>query len=356
MKIKIRSSVFLLSLFILFFLQTNTAVGATLTVCSGQPSTLHWSSSNIDAGGLKESASGNPVSNESLCFFSAVPGTTDSKPIVLTTGSCTVQLATASGGVSQTAILQVDPALGTWNSSSNKCVANTCPNGAIASSYPTCNQCPPNQAYISGACVACSGNPTPTGCSGAGGSAANPYGSLVCLNGASNPTTCDAFAPTASLWAVPSTIDSGQSALLRWSSTNASSCISAGGFSTGGATSNGVGVSTGALSATTPYAITCSGPSGSVNANTTVTVLQPSASISANPTRVTSGSSSTITWSASQVTSCAVSGPGLSAASLSGSQSVTITARSTYVITCQTNGTPVTSSVTVNTLSLFQEF
>jgi hypothetical protein len=56
------------------------------------------------------------------------------------------------------------------------------------------------------------------------------------------------------------------------------------------------------------------------------------------------------------VNSCAVSGPSLSSATVSGSQSVAVSSQSTYTITCQTNGSPVTSSVLVNVTGTFNEF
>ncbi|MCX6790043.1 MAG: hypothetical protein NTV60_00780, partial [Candidatus Kaiserbacteria bacterium] len=145
---------------------------------------------------------------------------------------------------------------------------------------------------------------------------------------------------------------------LTWSSkNNATSCYpSAGegvGFTTGGATSGTFSVKP---ASTSVYEIKCTGPGGDSLAQTTVTVINPSATISSTRSRVLSGSAVTLTWSSSQVTSCAVSGPGLSSATQSGSQSVTISSQSTYTITCQTVDTPVSSSVTVNVAPSFQEF
>jgi hypothetical protein len=171
-----------------------------------------------------------------------------------------------------------------------------------------------------------------------------------------NSNSCT-LSPTATLSAAPSTIDNGQSSTLTWSSSSATSCGAAGGASwlpAGSPASGNVSVSP---SVTSNYQITCTGPGGSANSNNApVTVLQPTASISANPTRVKTGTNSQISWSASQVKSCVVSGPGLSSTNLSGSPFVTVNAQSTYTITCQTNGTPITKSVTVNVLAGFQEF
>jgi hypothetical protein len=72
--------------------------------------------------------------------------------------------------------------------------------------------------------------------------------------------------PTATLSASPNPIASGSSSTLAWGSTNATSCAGTG-FSTGNATSGSV--STGALTVTTSYSVTCS---GSNPASVTVTV------------------------------------------------------------------------------------
>ena len=85
-------------------------------------------------------------------------------------------------------------------------------------------------------------------CTGAGGSAA-----------ASQTVTVSSIpSPTVSLSATPTSLNSGSSATLTWSSTNAVSCVGSG-FETGGNTSGSI--STGALSASTNYSITCTGAS-----------------------------------------------------------------------------------------------
>ena len=196
----------------------------------------------------------------------------------------------------------------------------------------------------------------------------------VCTNGSlsgsftNQSCSVTGSAPTALLSANPTTIDSGESSTLTWSSTNATSCTSAGGFSTGGATSGNA--STGALTATQNYQISCSGPGGSALSNiATVTVIQPQATITASPGRVRSGTTSTISWSANNVTSCEVTDPsGAKLASGNADNSnnfsknspyvATITAQSTFTIVCKTSsgGSDVTDSVTVNLIPSFLEF
>ena len=96
--------------------------------------------------------------------------------------------------------------------------------------------------------------------------------------GGTTASCSESKAPTAALSASPSTIDSGESSTLTWSSTYATSCTAAGGFSTGGATSGSA--STGVLTSTQNYQVSCTGPDGSVNSNiATVTVRIPTVTI-----------------------------------------------------------------------------
>ncbi len=91
-------------------------------------------------------------------------------------------------------------------------------------------------------------------------------GGNLCSGSTIQSCNTQACAPTVTLLANPSTIDKDQSSTLIWSSTNATSCTSTGGFSTGGATSGSV--STGALPSTKNYQISCVGSGGSVDSNT----------------------------------------------------------------------------------------
>jgi hypothetical protein len=77
--------------------------------------------------------------------------------------------------------------------------------------------------------------------------------------------------PSATLVANPTSINSGSAASLTWSSTNATSCTGTN-LNTGGATSGGP-VSTGVLSSTQTYSISCTGPGGTANSSATVTVI-----------------------------------------------------------------------------------
>jgi len=77
-------------------------------------------------------------------------------------------------------------------------------------------------------------------------------------------------APTVSIVANPTSVSSGSAATLTWNSTNASSCSASGGWSGAKATSGSQ--NTGNLTATTTFALTCTGSGGSANQSATVTV------------------------------------------------------------------------------------
>ena len=189
----------------------------------------------------------------------------------------------------------------------------------------------------------------------------SPYG---VFGGCTGPS-CGA--PVAFLSATPSTVVQGQSSILTWSSTNATSCTGTG-FTAGSASGN---QSTGPLN--TPgnfsYQVVCTNASGvnSRPALATITVLPPSnLVITANPSRITSGGTVEIAWSGFGVDSCIVSGPSGTLAngnadagrnfSTNSPQSVIITAQSVFTITCQASGSTVTRSVVVNLLPTFKEF
>lgn len=83
-------------------------------------------------------------------------------------------------------------------------------------------------------------------------------------------TVINVPAPTIALSATPSSISTGQSSTLTWSSTNATSCVATGAWS-GTKTTSG-SISTGALSANSTYELTCTGGGGSTKATSTINV------------------------------------------------------------------------------------
>ena len=187
------------------------------------------------------------------------------------------------------------------------------------------------------------------------------------LNTSATPERCVPPAgtplPTVTFYANPSTIDNGQSSTLYWSSANATSCSEepgTSGFSTGAGSPTKGSTSTGVLTTTTNYGLTCTGPGGSTTGHATVTVLQPNVSITASPTRVASGGSTVVSWNATNVDTCSLSrngqpwpagGSTLTAnksRQVTGSHPDTITSDTTYTITCTSNASATSAATTIS--------
>jgi hypothetical protein len=174
-------------------------------------------------------------------------------------------------------------------------------------------------------------------CTGAGGSA---------TQSATVSVTSPAPAPTITLGASPSTIASGNSSTLTWSSTHATACTATGGWAGNKGTSGSQ--STGALKANTTYSLACTGPGGSAAQATTVTVTSPppTVTLSANPGTVTSGNAATLAWSSTNATACVASGAWSGTELPSGSQSTgALKANATYTLTCTGTGGSVMQSI-----------
>jgi hypothetical protein len=84
------------------------------------------------------------------------------------------------------------------------------------------------------------------------------------------PVRVDDLSPTVSITADPTSVTSGGSSTLTWSSTNATSCTASGGWS-GARGVNGSQVITN-ITQTQTYTLTCTGAGGSVDTSATVTV------------------------------------------------------------------------------------
>lgn len=78
-------------------------------------------------------------------------------------------------------------------------------------------------------------------------------------------------APTVTLTANPTSVNSGGSSTLSWSSTNATSCSASGAWSGSGLPTSGSFSATN-LTATATYTMTCSGPGGSGQSSVTISV------------------------------------------------------------------------------------
>jgi hypothetical protein len=109
-----------------------------------------------------------------------------------------------------------------------------------------------------------SGGPCTTGGVSGGGSSGTPW-SQITVNVVQSVSV-----PTVTLAADPTSVTSGNSSTLTWSSTNATSCTATGGWTSSTATSGTA--STGSLTATTTYTMTCSDANGDISAPSSVTV------------------------------------------------------------------------------------
>jgi hypothetical protein len=151
----------------------------------------------------------------------------------------------------------------------------------------------------------------------------------------------------------PTTITTGSSSSLTWSSANATSCMASGGWTGAEATSGTQNVSP---TSTTTYTLTCTGASGTTApGSVTVTVSAapaPTVTLSAGPTTIASGDNSTLTWSSTNATSCTASGGWTGTQATSGKLSVSPTSTTTYTLTCTgTGGTTAPASATVTVTS-----
>jgi phosphatidylinositol-3-phosphatase len=150
--------------------------------------------------------------------------------------------------------------------------------------------------------------------------------------------------PTIAFSAQPSSVSSGASAVLSWTTKNAISVTIAnvGSFgASGSATVKPV--------ATTTYSATASGPAGTAVASTVVTVNggapPPTIALSAQPSTIINGNSAVLSWTSTNATSVTIAGVGTFGAS--GSTNVSPAATTTYTATATGAGGSANSSLTV---------
>lgn len=186
-------------------------------------------------------------------------------------------------------------------------------------------------------------------CEGDGGSANDSV--MVTVN---QPEPED---PTLDLTANPMTINEGSSSLLSWTTTNATTCEKSGGWSGATTTSGTLSVSP---TATTTFAMECTGPGGSISDSVTVNVIlapdepdAPTVNLVAAPTSVEENSAgnatTTLTWTTTNATSCTASGGTFTGSkAVNGSETVTPSATTTYSLNCTGPGGNANDSVTVN--------
>ncbi|HTC50383.1 MAG TPA: hypothetical protein VK700_00445 [Steroidobacteraceae bacterium] len=187
----------------------------------------------------------------------------------------------------------------------------------------------------------------------AGLTASTTY-SLTCTGagGASTPaavTVVVAPVATVTLMASPQSVAAGATSTLTWTSTNATSCTASGGW-TGTEPTGGTQV-TAALTTSTSYSLTCTGPGGlsAPSAVTVAVVPVPTVTLAANPQLVAAGGTSTLTWTSTNATACTASGAWSGAEPTSGTAGTgALSANATYSLVCSgIGGTSNTASATV---------
>ncbi|MDP3857137.1 MAG: ImpA family metalloprotease [Stagnimonas sp.] len=319
---------------------TLTLSANPATVASGGSSTLTWNSANASSC----TASGAWSGSQSVSGSKAV-----SAPTVPGDYTYTLACTGAGGSISKNAVVTVatGPALTfsanptsvasgetstlSWNSANTtSCTASGAWNGSQsvsgsrAVSAPTV---PGDYTYT-------------LACTGAGGS--------VSKNAV---VTVVAPAPTLTLGANPSTVASGTSSTLTWSSSNATACTASGAW-TGNQNPNGSqAVIPPAAAGNYTYTLACTGAGGSVSKSAVVTVAPaPTLNFGASPATVTSGASSTLSWSSANASSCTASGSWSGSQVVSGSKSVTPPATAgdhTYTLACTGSGGSVSKNAVV---------
>jgi hypothetical protein len=183
-------------------------------------------------------------------------------------------------------------------------------------------------------------------CYGASGTTPATDSITVDVNGQQNQL------PTVTLTADNSNLSYGGSTYLRWSSTNATSCVGTNFSTNNNITGN---FQTGALYATTTYNINCTGSGGTQSASVTLFVnnnaqtTNPTANITTLSTNLTSGDSTYISWSSTNATSCVGNGFNTNNNTSSSIDTGALYGTTTYSVTCYgaSGTTPATDSVTV---------
>ena len=159
-------------------------------------------------------------------------------------------------------------------------------------------------------------------------------------------------APTLAITAQPASLTLGQSAVINWSSNNATSCTASGAWSGTQAISGSFNATPAVVGAYT-YTLACSGMGGSVTGSATVTVTAPQSpptvELTASPTAVSVGSPLTLNWSSINATACTASGAwsGTMPTAGTSTQLPASAGTDTYTLTCSGAGGSANASATV---------
>jgi hypothetical protein len=177
----------------------------------------------------------------------------------------------------------------------------------------------------------------------------------ACGGGGTDPSGGGTPPPvTLTLTAAPASVTSGQASTLRWNSTGANACNAGAAWSGSKPTSGSE--STGPLTTSRTYQITCTGAGGSETRTTSVVVEAsppaPTLALTANPTTIVAGANATLSWTSSNATTCTASGGWSGNRPLSGSVSVSPGTTTTYILACTGASGSTNDSATVTVGSI----
>lgn len=301
---------------------------------SGESSTLNWSATHATS-----------------CFASGA--WTGEKPIrgsqstgsLTSTSTYTLTCRGPGGGASQTATVSVTPPLPTISLSASPSTITTGSSSSLTWLTSHATKCTAGGDW--------SGSRAAKGSESTGALHASASYSLTCSGPGGVATqavtvTVTTPAPTVTISASPTTVKSGSTATLEWSSTDATSCVASGGW-TGAEPLRG-SQTTVALSNTTDFTLTCQGKGGSASQSVTVTVAAaaPTVSLSASPSSISSGATSMLTWTSTNASACTASGGWSGSLAISGSKSTpALTQTTTYTLTCTGSAGTARQSTTV---------
>jgi lysophospholipase L1-like esterase len=314
---------------------TVTLTATPTAVASGSTTLLAWDSSNATtctaAGGwagakaTNGSAASAALNNDTTFSLSCTGagGTTSQSVSVTIIPPPTVTLAANPSTVPNGATTQL-----TWSTTgANACTAS----GAWSGAKPT-------SGSATSAALTSSTSFT-LACTGAGGAAT-----------ASAAVTVLPPVPTVTLSASPASVAGGSSTQLAWSSTNATSCTASDGWS--GAKPTSGSATSGALTITTSFSLSCTGGGGTASQSVLVTIIPPpTVALAASPMTIANGATTQLTWSTTGATTCAASGAWSGAKTASGSAtSVALASSTSFTLTCSGPGGSATASAAVNVL------
>lgn len=157
--------------------------------------------------------------------------------------------------------------------------------------------------------------------------------------------------PVITFSAEPTSVAYLATAMLTWSSMNATTCTASGAWSGNQPTSGTATLPS--LATTGTYTLACTGSGGSSSESVTIAVQAapapaPAVTFNANPTSVAYNGSSTFTWSTTNATSCTASDAWSGGKTTSGTQTLSaLISTGTYTLTCSGAGGSASKSVAI---------